>query len=196
MAQMTDTPASQPGTASFQKEPKGSTSRGSTAGLARWAREYAGDLQRFLAKRRVVESDIKDVCQEVYLRLLRFDRAEVVKNPQAYLFRVAANVAHDFRLRQQRWQPLEGTGLDAHQEYEPAAQPGPEQLADRESRGRQVSSALAQLPPLARAALALQAQEDLTYEQIAERLGTTRRSVKRAVARGYALMRESLSDVI
>lgn len=179
MASMSDTPASKP------LPPAAAAS-----GLGRWARDYAEDLRRFLTKRRIVESDIKDVCQEVYLRLLRFERAEMVMHPQAYLFRVAANVAHDFKLRQRRWQPLE-----AAEPEDLRADTSPEQLAELAVRHRKVGQALASLPPLARAALALQMTEDLTYEQIAERLGTTRRSVKRAVANGYGLLRTILADI-
>ena len=53
---------------------------------------------------------------------------------------------------------------------------------------------LASLPPLPRAVLVLQAQEELTHEEIATRLGVTRRVVKRAIARGLALAREALGD--
>jgi RNA polymerase sigma factor (sigma-70 family) len=187
MARMPDVPAAQRGDgADGQKSPGASK----TSGLGRWAQEYAEDLQRFLSKRRIIDSDIKDVCQEVYLRLLRFNRAEVITNPQAYLFRVAANVAHDFKLRQQRWEPLENSAIDT----EPSSG-GPEQIAEDGARSALVLGALSQLPPLVRAALALQNQEDLTYDQIAMRLGVSRRTVKRAVARGYALMREALNDV-
>jgi RNA polymerase sigma-70 factor (ECF subfamily) len=162
-------------------------------GIGGWARDYAADLHRFLSKRRFIESDIKDVCQEVYLRLLRFERTEVIQNPMAYLFRVAANVAHDFRLRQAQWIPLEPEQLE-----EAATEPGPEQLLDTEHRNRLLAEMLAALPPLSRAALVLQANEGLTYEEIANRLGVSRRVVKRAVARGYALAREALGkgDVI
>jgi RNA polymerase sigma factor (sigma-70 family) len=153
-------------------------------GVGGWAREYAADLQRFLSKRRFVESDIKDVCQEVYLRLLRFERTEVVQNPLAYLFRVAANVAHDFRLRQAQWSPLDPAQLD-----EPAPEPGPEQQLEIEHRNRRLAEILATLPALSRAALVLHSQEELTYEEIAARLGVTRRVVKRAISRGYALVR-------
>jgi RNA polymerase sigma-70 factor (ECF subfamily) len=156
-------------------------------GIGGWAREYAADLHRFLSKRQFIESDIKDVCQEVYLRLLRFERTEVIQNPMAYLFRVAANVAHDFRLRQVQWTPLEEEQLE-----EPATDPGPEQLLDTEYRNRRLAEMLGTLPPLSRAALVLHSQEELTYEEIAARLGVTRRVVKRAIARGYALAREYL----
>jgi dipeptidyl-peptidase-4 len=113
---MPQSPASPPGSVPT-RPPTDEPAR--AAGVARWARDYAEDLRRFLAKRRIIESDIKDVCQEVYLRLLRFDRGEVIQNPQAYLYRVAANVAHDFRLRQPPWDPMEAEQLD-----QPTGEPG------------------------------------------------------------------------
>jgi RNA polymerase sigma-70 factor (ECF subfamily) len=155
--------------------------------LAAWARDFEADLQRFLAKRRLVQSDIQDVCQEVYLRLLRFDRTEVIKNPAAYLFRVAANVAHDFRLRQAEWVALEEEHLQA-----PAGDPTPEESFEASLRHRRLMEILKRLPALPRAALTLQVREELSYEAIAERLGISHRAVKRAVLRGHAMVREAL----
>lgn len=156
--------------------------------VARWARDHAGDLYRFLAKRRIVESDIKDVCQEVYLRILRFERSEVVQKPSAYLFRVAANVAHDFKLRQARWLSLDAEALDQLQSSSAA-----EQVAESDSRQQAVRTAVERLPPLLRAAIVLQSQEDLTYEAISQRLGVSHRVVKRSIARAHALLREALA---
>jgi RNA polymerase sigma-70 factor (ECF subfamily) len=102
---------------------------------------------------------------------------------------VAANVAHDFRLRQLQWTPIEAEQLE-----EPAPDPGPEQLLDTEYRNRRLAEMLATLPALSRAALILHSQEELTYDEIAARLGVTRRVVKRAIARGYKLARESLGQ--
>jgi len=159
----------------------------SRAHVAGWVRDYAQDLRRFLAKRRFIESDINDVCQEVYLRLLRFERPQVVKNPAAYLFRVAANVAHDFKLRQTRWVSLAPQELEEMQ-----GDLRPEDVADAAAVHRALYQALARLPPVPRAALVLQAREDLSLEEIAQRLGTTRRAVRRAITRGHELLREAL----
>lgn len=160
------------------------------AGVARWAQEYSEDLRRFLAKRRIIESEIKDICQEVYLRMLRFERSEVVQNPQAYIFRVAANVAHDFKLR--RAQRIDrGESVVAP---EITGEPTPEEVAESAYRARCLLRVMAALPPLPRAAVVLQYHESLSYEQIAERLGVSHRTVKRAVARGYALMRAALQE--
>ena len=43
-----------------------------------------------------------DAAQEVFLRLLRYDRGELVENPQAYLFKVATNVAAEWSIRARR----------------------------------------------------------------------------------------------
>jgi RNA polymerase sigma-70 factor (ECF subfamily) len=159
----------------------------SPANVARWVRDYADDLHRFLARRRFIESDIKDVCQEVYLRLLRFDRPAVVKNPAAYLFRVAANVAHDYRLRQPKWIALVTQDLNTLQSDLTA-----EEIADSAATHRALFQALEKLPALPRAALAMQAREDISLEEIARRLGTSRRAVRKAITRGHELMRAAL----
>jgi RNA polymerase sigma factor (sigma-70 family) len=166
-------------------------SRPRQAGVAQWVAAYADDLRRFLAKRRLIESDIKDVCQEVYLRLLRFNRGEVIHNPQAYLFRVAANVAHDFKLRRPQWASLESEPIE-EAALGTDSSGDPESLADETSRSRALLRVMAELPPLPRAVIALQYHDGLSYEQIAERLGVSQRVVKRAVARAFALMREAL----
>lgn len=158
--------------------------------VAQWARAYADDLKRFLAKRRLIESDIKDICQEVYLRLLRFERSQVIQNPHAYLFRVAANVAHDFKLRRPQWASLESEQLEnvAGDDH-----PDPEAVAEAAYRSRCLMQVMSELPPLPRAAIALQFYDGLSYTQIAERLGVSQRVVKRAIARGFALMRAALA---
>ncbi len=158
-----------------------------SANIAQWVHDYAQDLHRFLAKRRFIESDIKDICQEVYVRLLRFERSEVVKNPAAYLFRVAANVAHDYKLRQPNWFPLGTPELDKM----PSDASAEESAASADTH-RTLFRALDRLPALPRAALALQAREDISLEEIAQRLGTSRRAVRKAITLGHQLMREAL----
>lgn len=44
-------------------------------------------------------ADFDDVAQEVFLRLLRYDAAQIVEHPQAYLFKMASNVAAEWSIR-------------------------------------------------------------------------------------------------
>src|SRR5690349_14499794 len=72
------------------------------AALRHWEdafREFRPGLQRFLRRRSAVPQTAEDLAQEVYLRILRFSPGEVVQQPQSYLYRIAANVVHDFNLR-------------------------------------------------------------------------------------------------
>jgi RNA polymerase sigma-70 factor (ECF subfamily) len=150
--------------------------------------DHAADLKRFLSKRRILESDIKDICQEVYLRLLRFERREVIHNPVAYLFRVAANVAHDFRLLQARY-----TGLDVETLERLDPSPAADQLVELDHRHRALRAALQKLSAVQRAAVLLRVHEGLSYHEIAEQLGVSQRVVKRAIVRGHAALRQHLA---
>src|SRR5579863_7576439 len=44
-------------------------------------------------------ADVPDLVQEVYLRLLRLDNHEAIRNSQAYLYTVASHVLHQHALR-------------------------------------------------------------------------------------------------
>src|ERR1700744_3279532 len=68
--------------------------------LSAWFRRWRSPLRKFLAGRGAVRvADLDDVAQEVFLRLLRYESAEVVQHPQAYIFKMAANVAAEWAIR-------------------------------------------------------------------------------------------------
>lgn len=157
--------------------------------LVEWFREWRGSLRRFLLLRRgVAAADIDDIAQEVFLRLLRYDRTELIERPQAYLYRIAANVSAEWAARSSRRRPHCAEWLDGL--VDPADPHADTEQADAD---RHLHSALATLPGRSREILRLMHQESLTYEQIAERLQITRRIVKRDVVRAYAMLRHSLA---
>src|SRR5262245_65687266 len=68
--------------------------------LVEWFRRWRTPLRRFLSSRGAVRpADFDDVSQEVFLRLLRYDATEIVEHPQAYLFKMASNVASEWSIR-------------------------------------------------------------------------------------------------
>src|SRR5262245_6655307 len=76
--------------------------------LADWFRQWRSPLRKFLMGRPGLSvSDVDDVAQEVFLRLLRYEKAELVENPQAYLFKIATNVTAEWAIRAYRRQPHE-----------------------------------------------------------------------------------------
>ena len=133
------------------------------------------------------ESDLDDVAQEVFLRLLRYDNVDLIEHPQAYLFRMAANVLGERTMRSRHRYPHDASWLEDLQ-----AESDPEGEAMRECAHGQLRKALAGLPPRQQEVLRLHFGEGLARAQIAERLATSERSVKRDLINAYAKLRVAL----
>jgi RNA polymerase sigma-70 factor (ECF subfamily) len=135
------------------------------------------------------ESDLDDVAQEVFLRLLRYNNVELIEHPQAYLLRMAANVVGEWNMRSRNRRPHDARWLDDLQ-----AESDPECEVAREAAHRQLRQALASLPPRQREVLRLHFGEGLTRVQIAERIETSERSVKRDLIKAYGRLRIALES--
>lgn len=156
--------------------------------LTEWFRQWRMPLRRFLSVRRNhCSADLDDIAQEVFLRMLRYDRSELVANPQAYLFKIAANVSVEWSARASRRQPHSEEWLATL-----ADDNDPETEFERETLEHDLGRAIESLPPRAREILRLHYGEGLTHEVIAKRVGATRRMVKRDLILAYAALRESL----
>lgn len=159
--------------------------------LTGWFRDLHAPLRRFIGRRRPVASaDLDDVAQEVYLRLLRYDRAELIEDPKGYLFRIAANVASEWAMRARERLPHAACWLDDLVDDRDVLGD-----AERATRAAEVRAAVEALSPRARDVLRLRFAEDLTNEVIASRLGLTRRIVRRELAQAYALLRLRLAPL-
>lgn len=157
--------------------------------LADWFLQLQGPLRKFLALRRTISgSDLDDVAQEVFLRLMRYERTELIEHPQAYLYKMAANVAAEWAIRarnasvrESKWIP--GVAMD-----DAAAEE-----TDRELVLQELERALLTLTGRQREALRLQYFEGLSRAEIAQRMGTTQRTVKRILIKSYERLRQELS---
>jgi RNA polymerase sigma factor (sigma-70 family) len=157
--------------------------------LAQWFLEVRKPLRRFIASRQnVVPADVDDVAQEVFLRLLRYEREELVIDARSYLFKIAANVASEWSMRAQRRWPHDSAWLDGL-----AYESGIVDELERSQRHEDIRDALATLPARAREILRLHFGENLTHEAIATQLGVSRRIVKRDIIAAYVSLRSALS---
>ena len=156
--------------------------------LGEWFRDWQLPLRRFLARRRAgCAADIDDIAQEVFLRLLRYDRSELIDYPQAYLFKIASNVSAEWAMRSSRRMPHNSQWL-----AELVDSLSPEAEVEREALDEQLHAAVNALAARPREILRLHFGDGLTYEEIARRLGVTRKIVKRDIARAYGALRVSL----
>lgn len=156
--------------------------------VAEWMRRWNSGLTRFL-ERKVPTPDAQDLAQEVYLRLLRSEQIDLIAEPQAYLYRVASNVAAEWRMRACHRKPHSAEELDALMD---AA--SPESLVDAALSAARFDSALRDLTPMVRAVMYLKLRDSMTHEEIARHLNITSRMVRRYLTTGYAQLRRHLFD--
>ncbi len=151
--------------------------------IAVWADEWHDDLVKFLARRTQTPADAHDLAQEVYLRLLRVDRSDLVRQPRSYLLRIAANLLHEWRLKARQARPHDAFLDDLE------ADESPERATAEALRAKRVDRELTRLAPPVRLALVLQIRDGLSYEEIATEMNVTPRMVKRYLMTAYATLR-------
>jgi RNA polymerase sigma-19 factor, ECF subfamily len=154
--------------------------------VAAWADEWHDDLVKFLVRRSATPTDAQDLAQEVYLRLLRVDRSDLIRQPRSYLLRIAANLLHEWRLKTRQNQLH---GADLLEALPSQDDPQADTLAAL--RARRLSAELARLPGPVRIALVLQVRDGLSYEEIAARMNVTPRMIKRYLLAAFAQLRSA-----
>jgi RNA polymerase sigma factor (sigma-70 family) len=156
--------------------------------LADWFRQWRVPLRKFLVGRGAIPaSELEDVAQEVFLRLMRYERTELIEHPQAYLYKMASNVAAEWAIRGRYVRPHESKWLAGL-----STENRPEDEANQGEIQDEVKRALLTLTPRQREVLRLQFFEGLSRMQIAERIGTSERSVKRTLIKSYQTLRVKL----
>jgi RNA polymerase sigma-70 factor (ECF subfamily) len=146
--------------------------RNSAAIVEATIRAYDRELHGFLVRRlRGRQQSADDVRQEIYFRMLRFTDARLVREPRAYLYRVARNVLHDKLLLCDR-EPTSVASRD-----DGITQDQAEQIEN----SRYVESILSPLPPLYRAVLVLRIAEGMSHEEIAHELKLSMHTVKKYI---------------
>jgi RNA polymerase sigma factor (sigma-70 family) len=167
------------------------TDRSGEATLAgRAFKQHATRLLRFLMRCRGCEQEADDLAQEVYLQLLLVKEAEAVRQPQAYMYRIAAHVVYRFKERKRRESDLVTFDLQAvdqlQEQPETEAGDNAEEHLDME---RELDRLLAQLPPLYQAIILMRKRDGLSYAQVAEQLDISVHTVKKYLHRALVQLR-------
>ncbi|MGH8188102.1 MAG: RNA polymerase sigma factor [Steroidobacteraceae bacterium] len=155
--------------------------------IGEWARNWNAGLTRFLRRRLPQQIDAEDLAQEVYVRLLRIEKLDLIEEPQAYLYRVASNVASEWRMRACHSKPHSADELDTL-----VAATTPEALLDETDFARQLDAALRGMTPMIRTIIYLKLRDGMSHEEIARHLGITTRMVRRLLTTGYAHLRSTI----
>jgi RNA polymerase sigma-70 factor (ECF subfamily) len=148
-------------------------------------------LRRFLSRRTGSRDTAEDLTQDVWLRLAGGAAVEQpVSNPDAYVFRVAANLAVDRGRAEQRRRltPLEVDALLAL----PDDTPGPDAQAQSRAELRLLARALEDMPARRREILLASKLNDLTHREIAAQFGLSTRTVEKEILRALTHCAERL----
>lgn len=156
------------------------------------ATDHHDDLVRYISRRVRSVADAREIAQEAYVRLLRLDRTDLIREPRAYLYRVATHVLYEFELKSRtdqmgrvRWKSEKVSG---------AADLWPTRALDQLALKERMEAALAELSPKCRAVLILHRRDGLTYQEISERIGISISMVKKYLLQGLQHCRQALSD--
>lgn len=148
-------------------------------------------LRRYLAARLRNAADASDLVQEVFLRLMRVEHHESIRNPEAYVMTVAAHVLHQHTLRSAT-APESLSTLDVLLDLQTAIETDPAAQLDARRRLEEIDNALEKMPPNVHATFVLHRRDGMTLEEIADRLGVSRSMVKKYLAKAILLCREHL----
>ncbi len=150
--------------------------------VAEIAAKHGQRLRRFLAARLRNSADTADLAQEVFVRLLRVERFEQIRTPEAYLLTIASHVIQQHSLANVRT-PETLDAFDALLDQRLATESDPIADVHLERRLEALDRALARLPPRTRAVFVLQRRDGCTLREISVRLGISRSAVKKHLAK-------------
>jgi RNA polymerase sigma factor (sigma-70 family) len=157
--------------------------------LVGWRNRWNRSLLQFLSRRVPAAVDIEDLAQETYLRLLRARDLSDVRNPQAYLLRVASHVVLEWRKNLARVEFVSSTDEDLA-----ADDTLPEFELDARLSQERLDQTLAGMSPMMRAVLLLRLRDERSNQEIAQELALTIRQVRRYLAKGYGRLHGALEN--
>lgn len=129
---------------------------------------------------------VDDLVQEVYVSLARFPPRETVRDPSAYLYRIAWNVLQRFN-RRARQEPEPHDPMTMERLCRQAADDASAELAAEQ----QLVHLLKELPPLYGAVLLLTRRDGLSYSQVATRLKLSTSQVRRYLGLTLAHLKQA-----
>lgn len=138
-------------------------------------------LLGWLRRRLPGDESAADLTQDTFARILAAGQAQAIREPRAYL----ATVANHLFSQHLRRQALERAYLQALAALPEPVAPSEEVRALALEALGAVARMLDGLPPRVREIFLLSQFEELTYPQIAERLGTTVNVVQKAMGKAF-----------
>jgi RNA polymerase sigma-70 factor (ECF subfamily) len=155
--------------------------------------EQRGALKAFF-RRRTRTADAADLAQEVYLRMLRIRDPRAIRDPVLYLFTVANNLVKEQGVLDRR----RATDVDIEAVATPeqlGVLPNFEGELDAAQRSARLQAVLKQLGPKCQAAVILRFTHELSYREVARRLGVSPQMARKYVVQALSHCRRRMARI-
>lgn len=137
--------------------------------------------------RRIGPDLADDALHDAWLRLDKDPDPAAVRDPFAYVLKVALNLAADRRIRAKRQADLlGGEPTDPSWNNVPDDSPGPAEIAESREDLEAVLEAIASLPERRQEIMLAVFTQNVTHRQLAARYGVTMRTIQIEVQKGLA----------
>jgi len=136
--------------------------------------EQRSALLLFLRRRLDNAATAEDLVQDIWVRAAAGDAGATLRNPRAYLFRIAANLATDHRRRERHRESLEAPEILSRVAD---GQPDPETILRHRQRLAGLLNAVDELPPRCREVFVNVKVHGLSYAETAARMGIAKNTV-------------------
>lgn len=155
-------------------------------------------LKRFLVARFRDEDIAEDIIQEMYLKLNRSSFEQDIASPLAFLYRIASNMALDYRREQQRrgardkgWSDVSNATVGS----EPVDdQPDTDRALDAKKKVTRLIRALDDLPPQCRKIFIAHKFDGLTHREVAEKFNISRSTVEKHMTKALKYLVHHVKD--
>ncbi len=161
---------------------------GDTERYAELVRRYRDRYARYAARMLGSADAAEDAVQDAFVRA--YDRLAECRDPDKFVgwfFLILRNRCFAERRKNRTSAPLEAAGAVA-------AADRPDRAVEASERRRALQQALLKLTPEQREVFVLKHVEELSYDEIAARVGTSVPSLKMRMHRAYDRLRQHLKD--
>lgn len=150
-------------------------------------------LLRFFERRAFAPADAEDMTQEVFLRITRLRGTQELWQPAGFLFQVAANVMRDRFRRDSARQQRQHIAFD-DAEFEVHHAPSEEAVYEQRESLLHFLASVRELTPKCRMVFLLHKYEEMTYAEIARKLGVSVSAIEKHMMNAIRHIRQSRND--
>lgn len=167
-------------------------SRGAAPEIVTWVRfhviPYEAELRRWIGTVYYEKSEIDDLIQDIYFKLLKLDSVAHITDPRAYLYQAARNTIAG-RLRRKRIVSIRNVqDLDELGVYDGA--PSPERVAAARAELKWVLCLIANLPERCSQVMKLRKIHGLSQAEAASRLAVSENIIEKETIKGVKMISE------